>query len=94
MELDEVLEMGSSFSHSCQASQVPHGESEACTTVSSLLDDTLLLHASSSEEAEAMSIGPAEIVEPPPQSPAYEELLEVVTRSIAKLDLQCLPEGQ
>ncbi|XP_073675191.1 cingulin-like [Garra rufa] len=58
---------------------------EACTAVPSLQEEASTLLLSSSEEVDVESI--AESFQPLPRSPQYEELLEVVTRAVAKLNI-------
>ncbi len=43
---------------------------------------------SSSEGGESASVGRDEAVDLPPQSVSFEELLEVVTRAVAKLNIE------
>ncbi|TSS85069.1 SH3 and cysteine-rich domain-containing protein [Bagarius yarrelli] len=57
-------------------SPVPHKESEVRIVIAFLLYDTFLLHASISEDSNAMGIGTAEVAEPPLKSSAYEEMVQ------------------
>ncbi|MCI4378954.1 hypothetical protein PGIGA_G00222290 [Pangasianodon gigas] len=80
MDLAEGMETGLSLSPSSPSrSTVPSLGSEARSAVSSPRGADSALHLSSSEEVDVES------VDPEPQSPQYGELLEVVTRAVAKL---------
>ncbi len=52
------------------------------------------LRLSSSEEVDVMGIDTDETVDSPPQSIAYEELVEVVTRAVVKLNIEWPAEKQ
>lgn len=58
--------------------------SEACSAVSSAPSEGSVLQLTSSEEVDVLSIKAREFEDSPPHSPAFEELLEVVTRTVAK----------
>lgn len=49
--------------------------------------ESLMLVLSSSEELDVLSIDAGDIEDSPPLSPAYEELLEVVTRAVNMLNI-------
>lgn len=85
MELADELKMASDLSQlSSVSSIVPIQGSEAHATASSTLDENSMLELSSPENLDVLSIEAGEIEDSPPQSPAFEELLEVVTRAVAK----------
>ena len=82
MDLAEGMETGPSLSPSSPSrSSVPSLGSEARSAVSSPRGADSALHLSSSEEVDVES------VDPEPQSPQYEELLEVVSHAVAKLSI-------
>ncbi|ROI78118.1 Deleted in malignant brain tumors 1 protein [Anabarilius grahami] len=56
--------------------------------IPSALIEVPVLNVSSSEELDVKSIDAAESEDTPFHSPAYEELMEVVTRAVAKLNLE------
>ncbi|XP_048037449.1 uncharacterized protein LOC125262674 [Megalobrama amblycephala] len=85
MELAEGVETGPALSRPLPASPSAFSQAaEARAAVSSPQREAPALHLSSSEEVDVMSVGEEE---PPSSSPAYEELLEVVTRAVAKLKI-------
>ncbi|KAL1269008.1 hypothetical protein QQF64_031297 [Cirrhinus molitorella] len=95
VDLTEGYETGSSLSHASSArSNAPSRGAEARVAVSSPKGGSLTLHLSSSEEVEVMSVDTEETVDSPPQSLAYEELVEVVTRAVAKLNIDWPAEQQ
>ncbi|KAK2869830.1 hypothetical protein Q8A67_024222 [Cirrhinus molitorella] len=95
VDLVEGSETGSSLSQSLTArSTVPSQGSEARAAVSSPPREDPALHLSSSEEVDVMSVDTEETVSSPPQSLAYEELVEVVTRAVSKLNLDWPSEKQ
>lgn len=53
-----------------------------------------MLQLSTSEEVDVLSIEAGEMESPPPHPPAYEELLEVVTHAVAKLNISWPCERQ
>ena len=61
-------------------------EARVSGAVSSNPTGTSVLSLSCSEEEEVISIDPVEEASPP-SSPAYEELIEVVTRTVSRLDI-------
>ncbi|KAK2889060.1 hypothetical protein Q8A67_014435 [Cirrhinus molitorella] len=67
-------------------SAAPSLGSEARSVVSSLQRESPALHFFSSEEVDVMSVDTEETVYSPPQSFVYEELVEVVTCAVAKLN--------
>lgn len=74
-------------------SDAPNLDPEACSAISSDPNKLLMLATSSSEELDVDVVVVASI-DPLPQSYAYEELLEVVTHAVAKLNLDCPEEKQ
>ncbi|MCI4377585.1 hypothetical protein PGIGA_G00205140 [Pangasianodon gigas] len=89
MDLAERMETGPSLSPSSPSrSTVPSLGSEARSAVSSPRGTDSALHLSSSEEVDVES------VDPEPQSPQYGELLEVVTRAVAKLNIDWPAESR
>ncbi len=90
MDLTESLETGMSFSPSSPArSSAQSVGSEACSvTVSSTPRESTALVSSSSEEEGSASVEQNEAVGLPPQSVSFEELLEVVTRAVAKSKIE------
>ncbi len=84
MDLAEGSEMGQSlFSSSPARSNVPSRGSKARSAVSSLLGEGSTRHLSSSEEVDVEDVEEGKTVD----SIQYEELLEVVTCVVAKLNL-------
>lgn len=67
---------------------------EAHSAASSALSESPMLILSSSEEVDVLSNEAGDFEDSPPLSPAYEELLEVVTRAIAKLNIKWTAEKQ
>ncbi len=53
-----------------------------------------MLVLSSSEEEGSASVDRDEAVDLPPQSVLFEELLEVMTRAVAKLNIECSAERE
>ncbi|ROL50305.1 hypothetical protein DPX16_15134 [Anabarilius grahami] len=87
MELAEGVETGPALSRPLPASpSVSSQVVEARFAVSSPQRETPALHLSSSEEVDLGSVGAGE-EDSPFSSPAHEELLEVVTRAVAKLQI-------
>ncbi len=60
---------------------------EACTAVSSAPIEAHTLHLSDSEELDVVSSNAKYTEDSPPQSHAYEELVEVVTRAFERLSI-------
>lgn len=58
--------------------------SEACSGVSSAPSEGLVLQLTSSKEVDVLRIKAREFEDSPPHSSAFEMLLEVVTRTVAK----------
>lgn len=84
VDLTEGMETGESLSPSTSArSGAQSLESEARSAVPSTQGEGSTLRLSSSEEVDVESVDR----DSPPHSPRYEELLEVVTRAVAKLSL-------
>lgn len=61
---------------------------EACSASSSISSESQMLELSSSEEMEVLSIEAGEIEDSQPSSPAYEDLFDVVSREVAKLNIE------
>ncbi len=53
-----------------------------------------MLQLYSSEEMDVLSIKAREIKDSPPHSSAYKELVEVITRAMAKLNIDWLAKSQ
>ncbi|XP_048017809.1 uncharacterized protein LOC125249543 [Megalobrama amblycephala] len=90
MDLAEGLETGPALSRPSPARpSVSPLAAEARAAVSSPRVETPApaLHLSSSEEMDVASVGAGE-EDPPSSSPAHEELLDVVTRAVAKLKIE------
>ncbi|KAL0175974.1 hypothetical protein M9458_028304, partial [Cirrhinus mrigala] len=84
MDLLEGMETGDPLSSSLPGRSDARSEgSEARITATSSQGTGSSLHLSSSEEGDLESA----VEEPLPQSPQYEELLEVVTRAVQKLNI-------
>ncbi len=84
------LETGMSFSPSSPArssAQLVGSEARSVTVSSTLRESTALVSSSSEEEGSA-SVERNEAVGLPPQSVSFEELLEVVTRAVAKSKIE------
>lgn len=78
VDLAEGSGTGSSLFRSSTARSTASSQgSEARAAVSSPQKESQTLHLSSSEEVDVM----------PPQSLAYEDLMEVVTRAVAKINI-------
>ncbi len=90
VDLTERLETGMSFSPSSTArsSAQSVGSEARSVTVSSTPRESTALVSSSSEEEGSASVERNEAVGFPPQSVSFEELLEVVTRALAKLKIE------
>ncbi len=90
MDLKEWLEMGSSFSPSSPARSSAHslGTEAHSETVSSAPREGSAFAWASSEEEGSASVDQNEAVDLPPQSVLFEELLEVVTRAVARLNIE------
>ncbi|XP_067241145.1 uncharacterized protein [Chanodichthys erythropterus] len=87
MDLAAGVETGSALSLPLAARpNVSPAVVEARPAVSSPRGETSALHLSSSEDADVMSVDAGE-EGPPSSSPAYEELLGVVTRAVDKLNI-------
>ncbi len=85
------METGESLSSSSPARSSGHSlGSEARSAVSSPRGRGLTLHLSSSEEVDVVSVDE----DSHPQSPQYEELVEVVTHAVAKLNIKWPAEKQ
>ncbi len=91
LDLAEGMETGRSLSSSSPARSIPHSlGSEARSAVASPQRAGSALLLSSSEEEEDVENADYS----PIQSPQYEELLEVVTRAVAKLNIDLPAENQ
>lgn len=89
MELVENVETASALSqHSETSSNVLTQGSEAYNAASSNLGEDPMLEMSGSEEVDVLSIEAGETEESPLQSPAFEELLDVVTKEVANLKIE------
>lgn len=66
----------------------------SCFAASFTPNEGQVLQLSSSKEVDVLSITAGETKALPPHSPAYEELVEVVTRAVAKLNFDWLTESQ
>ncbi len=89
LDLVEGMETGESLSSSSPARSTARSlGSEARSAVSSPRGVGSALLLSTSEEVDVES------VDSPPQSPQYEELLEVVTRAVTKLNIDWPAEKQ
>lgn len=53
-----------------------------------------MLQLSSSEDLDVVSIDAEDFEDSPPHTPAYEELMEVMTRAVAKLNIEWPAEKQ
>ncbi len=86
VDLTERLETGMSFSPSSTArsSAQSVGSEARSVIVSTTPRESTALVSSSSEEEGSASVERNEAVGLPPQSVSFEELLEVVTRAVAK----------
>lgn len=93
MELAEELEMGLSLFQLSPAGSSAFTQ-EARFVFSSTQSEGLMLMLSSSEGVDIVSIEAGEFEELPALSPAYEELVEVVTHAITKLNINWLTEKQ
>lgn len=93
MELVEELEMGP-FSALTAGSSAVTQDLEARSTASSTLSENPMLALSSFEEVDIVSIEAGESDDSPPVSPDYEELVEIVTHSVAKLNIYWPAEKQ
>ncbi len=90
MDLPERLDMGTSFSPSSPARSSAYSlGTVACSEmVSSDPREGTAIVLSSSEEESSASVNQDEAVDLPPQSVLFEELLKVVTRAVAKLNIE------
>lgn len=87
LDLAEGLETSLPLSQPSPAgSSAPSLVPEACPAASSIQSGSLVLHFSSSEEVDIMSVDVVDAEEPSHSSPAFDGLLEVVTNSRLKLD--------
>ncbi|CAM4515725.1 unnamed protein product [Leuciscus chuanchicus] len=88
MDLSVDVETGSALSqHPSDRSSASHQGVEARAAVSSPPMEAPILQLSSSEELDVVSIE-AESEDSPPQSHAFEELLDVVTRAVHRLSIE------
>ncbi len=89
MDLTERLEAGTSFSPSSPTRSSAHslGMEAHSEMVSSAPREGSALALSSSEEEGGASVDRDKAVDLPPQSVLFEELLEVVARVVAKLNI-------
>lgn len=86
MDLVEGLEMGSAFSLSSPAL------SSAFSLGLEAQSEGPMLQLSSSKEVDVFSFKTGEIEDLPSHSPVYEELVEVVTQTVAKLSIDTHPK--
>jgi len=93
MDLVEGLEKGPALSLPLPArySALSQGL-KAHFVVSSALGEAPVLQLSSSEELDVVSIETGDTKDSPPHAPAYEELIEDLTRAVAKLIIDCPEE--
>ncbi|ROI15732.1 hypothetical protein DPX16_20270 [Anabarilius grahami] len=96
MDVTEGLETGPALSlpSPVASASVSIRRQEARVAVSSAPVDTVTLMASSSEELDVVSVATGESEDPPLQSPASEELMEVLSRAVAKLNIDWPAEKQ
>ncbi len=96
MDLTERLETGKSFSPSSPARSSAHslGTEARSLTVSSAPREGSAVALSSSEEEGGAIVDRDEAVDLPPQSVLFEELLEVVTRAVDKLNIEWPTESE
>lgn len=47
-----------------------------------------MLYLSGSKELDVVSMDPGDVVDSPPHTPAYEELIEVITCAVARLNIE------
>ncbi|CAM4555428.1 unnamed protein product [Leuciscus chuanchicus] len=88
MDLSVDVETGSALSqHQSDRSSASHQGVEARIAVSSPPIEAPILQLSSSEELDVVSIE-AESEDSPPQSHAFEELLDVITRAVDRLSIE------
>ncbi|CAM4528872.1 unnamed protein product [Leuciscus chuanchicus] len=88
MDLSVDVETGSALSqHQSDRSSASHQGAEARAAVSSPLIEAPILQLSSSEELDVVSVE-AESEDSPPQSHAFEELLDVITRAVDRLSIE------
>ncbi|CAM4558277.1 unnamed protein product [Leuciscus chuanchicus] len=88
MDLSVDVERGSALSqHPSDRSSASHQGAEARAAVSSPPMEAPILQLSSSEELDVVSIE-AGSEDSPPQSHAFEELLDVVTRAVQRLSIE------
>ncbi|CAM4662369.1 unnamed protein product [Leuciscus chuanchicus] len=88
MDLSVDVETGSALSqHPSDRSSASHQGVEARAAVSSPPMEAPILQLSSSEELDVVSVE-AESEDSPPQSHAFEELLDVVTRAVHRLSIE------
>lgn len=81
----------SAFTCEVQHSLSRFGSSSA---VSATQSEGPVLQLSSSSEVDVLSIEPGDLKDSSPQSPIYEELVEVVTRAVARLSIVWPAERQ
>ncbi|XP_073720453.1 uncharacterized protein [Misgurnus anguillicaudatus] len=95
LDLADELETGLPLSQPSPAgSSAPSLDSEARAAVSSAQGGSPDLHLSSSEEVDIMSVDVVDAEEPSHSSPAFDDLLEVVTNAVARLKLDWPAETQ
>ncbi|ROL54951.1 hypothetical protein DPX16_1823 [Anabarilius grahami] len=96
MDVTEGLETGPALSlpSPVASASVSIRRQEARVAVSSAPVDTVTLMASSSEELDVVSMVTGESEDPPLQSPTSEELMEVLSRAVAKLNIDWPAEKQ
>ncbi|XDV31836.1 hypothetical protein PO909_002785 [Leuciscus waleckii] len=94
MDLSVDVETGSALSQPLSdRSSASHQGVEARAAVSSPPMEAPILQLSSSEELDAVSID-TESEDSPPQSHAFEELLDVVTRAVERLSIEWPEDSQ
>ena len=93
-DLVDNVETASAPSQRSEASSRSAQGMEARAAASSVPREEPMLELSGSEELDILGIEAGECERSPPHSPAYEELLEVVTRAVAKLNIDWPAEVQ
>lgn len=90
-----MFDTASAPSQPSSASSSAHTrDPETRSEASSAQSERLMLGFSSSEELDVLSIEEGDLGDSPAQSPQYEELLEVVTRAMARLNIEWPAERQ
>ncbi|CAM4608253.1 unnamed protein product [Leuciscus chuanchicus] len=94
-DLADNVETAAALSqHSSASSHGPAREAEARPAASSAREEDPMLELSGSEGSDNLNIEAGESETPSSHSPAFEELLEVVTRAVGKLNIEWPPDKQ